>query len=163
METRGGSHGKPLSQNPKAIRQRAYRDRNRDKVRATAREWYSKNPEKGYPGGWAQRLLITAKSNSKKYQRQVLIDTAFLNALWEKQQGRCHWSGIPMEKLRNTPWVVSLDRLDNSRGYEPGNVALCAWVINRARGNLPEEDFLDVLTTLAFALSDWRAPNKRVA
>jgi hypothetical protein len=152
-----------LSQNPKAVKKRAYDALNREKIRAAARAWYAKNPEKGYPGGWDQRLIITARSNSKKYKRDITIDADFLRALWQKQNGRCYWSGVHMEVVRRTPWVVSLDRLDNSRGYEPDNVVLCVWVMNRARNVMTAEDFSETLQTLAMALGEWVIPRKGAA
>ncbi len=160
---RGGNHSGVLSTNPKAVRKRAYDAKNRERVRASARAWYAKNPEKGYPGGWAQRLLITARSNSKKYQRTVLIDVTYLRDLWSTQNGRCYWSGVPMETVRNTPWVVSLDRLNNDEGYVPGNVVLCVWIVNRARNSMGVGEFSEALQTLGWALSQHRVPNIKVA
>lgn len=160
---RGGRHHGELSQNPKAIRQRAYRNKNRERVRQQAKAWYASNPEKGYPGGWAQRLIYTAASNCRRSGRRISIDAAYLRDIWEKQNGLCYWSGVPLEITRRSPWVVSLDRLDNSRGYEPGNVALASWLMNRARSNMTTEHFADALHTLSMSLGHWHVPKKDVA
>lgn len=155
MKQRGGRvDGKPLSMEPKAVRQREYRAKNRAKVRETARAWYAKSTEKGWPGNWAQRLIYTARSNSRKYDRGISITELTIQLLWEQQAGRCYWTGVELSTKRKSPWVVSLDRLDNDEGYHPGNVVLCCWLANRARGNLSVEEFSDALGTLALALGE---------
>lgn len=35
-----------------------------------------------------------------------------------------------------------IDRLDNERGYVPGNVTPCCWICNRAKGSLSVKEFL---------------------
>lgn len=47
------------------------------------------------------------------------------------QDGRCFYSGVPMECLvPHSHWRVSLERLDNGRGYTRENVALVAAEFN---------------------------------
>jgi len=48
-----------------------------------------------------------------------------------QQQGRCHYSGVPLQYLvPNSDWRVSLERLDNDFGYTPENTVLIAHEFN---------------------------------
>jgi hypothetical protein len=59
--------------------------------------------------------------------------------LWNKQGGRCAYSGA---ELRKNPRTWSIDRIDNSCGYLPHNVQLTTIAINYMRGALAEEEFI---------------------
>lgn len=52
-----------------------------------------------------------------------------LNELWINQNGRCHHSGIPMNVDKNE-WRVSVDRLNNDKGYIRENICLCCIEFN---------------------------------
>ena len=114
---------------------------------AWQREYYGKRP---FIGCWAGSLLQAAKvgKTSKKFGPPTLTKDHIL-ALWEEQGGMCFWSGLEMVKVRTHPWKVSLDRLDNNKGYEPGNVCLATWFMNRARGQMSVADFRSSLLIVA--------------
>lgn len=78
----------------------------------------------------------------------VTIDGAFIEEMYASQKGLCHWLGIPMDKQIGSHFKVSIDRLDNSNGYVPGNIVLCTWFANRARGTMTVEEFGTVLVLL---------------
>ena len=66
--------------------------------------------------------------------RSKLINLEYLEALKEEQNGMCYWLKIPIDftmqdKLRKP----SLDRLDNSIGYEINNVVLTTVFANTGR------------------------------
>lgn len=46
--------------------------------------------------------------------------------------GRCPVSGVRLGRGLPAP---SLDRLDNRRGYEPGNIAVISWGANRLKNS----------------------------
>lgn len=70
-----------------------------------------------------------------------------LEYLWEKQNGRCYYSNIPMNYDKNE-WRISLERLDNNKGYINGNVVLCCLEFNtRCQWHLNKVDkILDILS-----------------
>lgn len=50
------------------------------------------------------------------------------------------------DKPRN-PFLMSLDRIDSSKGYTPSNIVLCCWGINSLKNsNTPEEMYLSLKT-----------------
>ncbi|MBA2873151.1 hypothetical protein HNQ85_003489 [Anoxybacillus calidus] len=69
------------------------------------------------------------------------------------QKGRCYYTGIEMEppdvKERNKNYSISVDRLDNERGYELDNVVLCCRVVNIMKNNLPYKEFTDLCQRIA--------------
>ena len=72
----------------------------------------------------------------------------------EKQGGNCYYTGYPMEFsfvnkkagtwTEKTKMQVSCDRLDNTKGYEQGNVVLCCTMINKMKNNLSMEEFYKI-------------------
>jgi hypothetical protein len=81
----------------------------------------------------------------------VQIDADYLMGLWEKQGGRCALTAIPMAHQFNNPNSASVDRICSNGGYVPGNVQLlCKWV-NRAKNNMSNSQFRQVLLALKAA------------
>ena len=81
--------------------------------------------------GRSKLLLQNARLRSKKRHQDCELDyTDILRALLH-QQGRCFYSGVPLQYERpHTDWVMSLERLDNSLGYVTGNCVLIAAEFN---------------------------------
>ena len=48
---------------------------------------------------------------------------------------RCYYTGIPL-----SPGNLSVDRIDNDRGYVKGNVAACDLYFNRRKGDLNKKE-----------------------
>ena len=61
--------------------------------------------------------------------------------IYDRQQGLCAVSGVKLlyGLFARNPAQISIDRLDNARGYEIGNVRLVAWFVNNARGSSTDE------------------------
>ncbi|MEP3420107.1 MAG: hypothetical protein ABJN35_00070 [Erythrobacter sp.] len=64
---------------------------------------------------------------------------ALARRLMTEQEGRCALTGTPFDESSEVD-RVSLDRLNNDRGYAEGNVHLTTIFANRARGTLPVEE-----------------------
>jgi hypothetical protein len=74
------------------------------------------------------------------------IDLTHLEDIWKQQDGRCYYSNIPMQYKKNE-WKVSIERLDNTKGYIKGNVVLCCLEFNSRSQwtNNKIENMLDIL------------------
>ena len=104
-------------------------------------------------------LLRNAKKNARARGLDIDLTIADLKELAELSQGRCMLTGIPFEhgaddslKDNNTRrkrvWAPSLDRIESSKGYVPGNVRLVCMAVNAAL-----QEFGDaVLLRIAHAL-----------
>lgn len=77
------------------------------------------------------KFRILKKNSSKSTKERNLkgrdlqeseISVEYLIDLWEKQRGRCYYLNIPMSTQGD--WKVSLERIDNSKGYTKDNVVL---------------------------------------
>lgn len=84
-------------------------------------------------------------------KREFNITSEYLLNIWEKQKGKCYYSGrnlqynkikedLPDDK-RIHPERVSIDRIDSKKGYIEGNVVLCCWTANNIKQDLSIEEF----------------------
>ena len=81
------------------------------------------------------------------------LDTDFLISLWEKQQGLCYYTRIPMIGRGTNAGMASwdspsLDRLIPNVGYIKTNVVWCLNSVNSFKGQLTEEQFKNRLSTI---------------
>jgi hypothetical protein len=69
--------------------------------------------------------------------------------LWLKQEGKCHYTQIAMSiKKEDHLKLVSVDRVDNSRGYEKDNIVLCTYIFNSFKFSFKKEEILNFITEL---------------
>jgi len=108
--------------------------------------------EKSTPRAALRRALNLARKRDAELRPAAnTMTTEDVMALWERQGGRCALSGIPMRwgrensKLGPSPTSVSLDRIDQSRGYEAGNVRLVCFRINIFRGDMNDDEMFEML------------------
>ncbi len=103
-----------------------------------------------YRSDWKYRLRMRL-NGAKQTPRHFGLVTITLEELMqqlEKQEYRCYYSGIPLDLSAQKEMCPSLDRLDSSKSYVPGNVVICLWCINRAKSNMTEEEFLVLCKTI---------------
>ncbi len=84
-----------------------------------------------------------AQRHAKRWPTDPHISYEDLIAIHQCQAGKCFYTGLPYELtqyfkdgLRN-PLSASVDRVDNTKGYIAGNVVLCVWFANAAKGAWP--------------------------
>lgn len=75
-------------------------------------------------------LLGQARRNATKKGRGFSLTGDYLRGLWNEQDGKCFYTGLPMSLHQNDGALVSIDRIDSSHGYDPNNVVLCCRVVN---------------------------------
>ena len=93
----------------------------------------------------------TIKRNFKGRDLQESeISVEYLIDLWEKQRGRCYYLNIPMSTEGD--WQVSLERIDNSKGYTKDNVALATLETQNSFHQFTKE----------FVENAWGKPWKRI-
>lgn len=78
--------------------------------------------------------LLNGMTASSKQRGHYLPEFTFddLVELFNKQNGLCFYSGIPMAfgSYKEISWTISAERLDNSIGYTKENVVLVCWEFN---------------------------------
>jgi len=84
--------------------------------------------------------------------KEVTLTPDDLVSLFENQDGKCYWSGLPLDSkfnsIKHHPFAISPERLDNAGPYNKDNVRLCRRMFNLGRMAFPENDFRDVMSTL---------------
>jgi hypothetical protein len=94
---------------------------------------YIKTPEQ-----YINRLMPRIKTQKPDF------DTRYLIKLYNEQKGLCAISNIPMTHLTGNGPIdtnISMDRIDNNKGYAKDNIHLICLRINKMKSNLSLEDF----------------------
>lgn len=94
--------------------------------------WAKNNPLKS--------LLIHSKGR-KNRENNLTYD--FLKALYDRQAQSCALTKFKFDN-NDKHLKVSLDRIDNSRGYTMDNVQLVAMCVNRMKSSLSQSDFIEL-------------------
>lgn len=110
--------------------------------RERSRRWKADNP--------ARKLLQQCRGSAKSRGQECTITADDIEEMLAPMT--CSATGLPLTwehdgSTRANPWAPSIDRLDCSRGYVPGNVRVVCWAFNQMRGEFPD----DVVRTLAEA------------
>jgi hypothetical protein len=99
---------------------------------ARNRAWNDRTPRRQL--SISLRRALVRRPTAEPATVQHLMD------LWDAQEGKCALSGVPM--VYRTGAVVgasiSIDRIDQRRGYEAGNLRLICHAINCFRGNMTD-------------------------
>lgn len=72
-----------------------------------------------------------------------------LDIIYERQNGCCYYTGDKFDINYSAGYVInktnlSIDRIDNSKGYTFENVVLCTKLVNIARRESTQQEFLDM-------------------
>jgi dUTP pyrophosphatase len=93
---------------------------------------------------WERVKSCKLRSDTKKIDLD--IDYKFLMNVFEKQNGLCYYTGIPMLLGQSDrEFGFSVDRIDSEKGYTKDNIVLCINAINRAKGSLEMNVFRNIL------------------
>ena len=100
--------------------------------------------------GHLKAILFGAQSRSKLRGQECSISLSNLLCLLARQQGRCFYSGVPLQyKEVHTNWRLSLERLNNEVGYTEENCVLIAIEFNSS------DHSRNVAVTEIFGTAQW--------
>jgi hypothetical protein len=83
--------------------------------------------------GYIKSMYRRTKRSAAKRGLQFGINREYLFNQYVRQDGKCHWSGIKMQyhaAYRIAPFRMSIERVDPSIGYVPGNTVLAILELN---------------------------------
>lgn len=102
-----------------------------------------------------RRHYLSAGQRARKKGMDFTITLRDLKAIWDKQEGKCVYTHLPMLDLPSTtnkrvkePMRASLDRIDSSRGYTPDNVQWVTLICQFAKNCFPEKQVVDFINSL---------------
>lgn len=90
---------------------------------------------------YATMMVKWSKDRARIKSFAFSLTEGWIVAQWDKQKGRCFYSGEPME-LQSGPRLVTVERLDVGKGYEPENCVLACLRINMMRASIPMGEFV---------------------
>lgn len=95
------------------------------------------------------RYFLARARYRKKLSQNLTLE--YLKTLWENQKGICPFTGWELILPRTTTGFeagtniknASLDRIDNNKGYEAGNVRFISLIANYARNSFCDDDLIN--------------------
>lgn len=72
--------------------------------------------------------------------------------LYEKQEGKCHYTGIKLVSQSQDSRkfdLLSLDKKNPIDGYTIENVVFCCWGVNQMKRDLPYDEFIKICKAIA--------------
>lgn len=138
-------------------KRKEYRQINREQHNLKCKEWYQKHREEqlvkmkdryhahdkpSIQSSWENFLsqrLKDAIQRAKRKQITLDIDLKYLMDLIVAQNYKCAITGKSMTHILKDPYMVSIDRIDSTRGYSVGNIQLLCHIVNLAKKNFTDE------------------------
>ena len=145
-------------------RKKEWAEENKEKMKEYYKKSVIKNKDKRketlkkYTNSWrgfASGLIQSMKTRSKKKGFEWNDSWWSLDEVEKKiKGGRCEKTSIYFELERKEkhnekrPFVPSVDRKDNNKGYAPENVQFVVWIYNAMKNSFDEKDVLRFINQL---------------
>ena len=98
--------------------------------------------------------LDNAKQRVKRTGSDCALTPEQLLETFHRQGGRCYYTGIGLTYDRGGDTDLSIDRVDNRRGYTPDNVVICCWRVNNKKGDPLSVNIDETLTPPEFIVEE---------
>lgn len=87
--------------------------------------------------------LDNARQRVRRSNGTTTLNVDQLLEAFKRQGGCCYYTGVSLTYDQGGDTDVSIDRMDNTKGYTVDNVALCCWRVNNMKGDLNASQFID--------------------
>lgn len=160
VKQRRAEHHKAYRSRPEVKAKRRAQALNRDPAQAQAerKQYYTDNRARLKEQETARRntlegrlrALVNASAASirvrgrAKRNLEHSITYEDVAALYDQQEGKCALTGRSMSTRTKDPDVISLDRIDNDKGYTADNIQLVTGQVNRCKNAYTVEEFIDM-------------------
>lgn len=147
---------------------RSYRDRNKEHLSNEKKKWYYDHRDeervkrKIHREANKERTIVTMslgaarrRSPQKGVDCTVTID--YLMGVLESQGKKCALSGVPLTFggfCKIVASSCSLDRIEQSKGYVPGNVRFLCHSVNSFRGSMSDAEFQSFVNSIKWNWPD---------
>lgn len=130
---------------------------NPEKARERDRIWASKNKDKiseknkqRYTNLTLNEKFIQLVKNASKRERvKCFITVEHLHDVWQRQEGLCAYTKLPLSSEAHQLNTVSLDRIDSDKDYTADNIQLVCVPINRMKLDYSEDQFIQLCKLVA--------------
>lgn len=92
------------------------------------------------------RIEKNTRTRAEKSNLDFNLDKEYIKTLYLKQDKKCEKTNIPFELSKGnglkerSPWSISIDRIDNSKGYTKDNVQLVCLMYNLCKSSWTEKE-----------------------
>ena len=107
--------------------------------------------------GYSKEEINEKMHTKPRDPKSVMIK--HLQEVWVNQKGRCYYSGVPLKEEylftgdQNIE-AISVERIDNNKGYIVSNIRLTLRGINKMRSVSEETQFIDLLKIVGTSVVD---------
>lgn len=124
---------------------------------AYKRKWRRTRHARGAPfSSFVGERLANYRYHAKVVGVDFKIDSEYLITLWNKQSGKCFYTGKKMTYFQTNgkkkgmiyPTQASLDRLNPEDGYTRGNLAWICWHVNHMKRRSTHHEFIQICRTI---------------
>lgn len=89
-----------------------------------------------------RNILRSIKNGLTKRKLTIDIDIEYLVNLFNKQEGKCAYTGRKLVFDINNENRLSVDRYNSDKGYIKGNVRWVTWIVNNSKQDSTMEQYL---------------------
>jgi hypothetical protein len=114
-----------------------FRDRNKEKISI-------KNQKRYKNLTLEQKFDQLVKTAGKRKNKKCFITVEHLHDVWQRQEGLCVYTKLPLTSEGHQLNTVSLDRVDSSKDYTVDNIQLVCVPINRMKLDYTEDQFIEL-------------------
>ena len=128
-----------------------YYQKNKGKIEVREKKYREIKKKKTYSSDEAflRNLVYMKKTRGKSLKQKYPLKIFNLTYeqvidIYNKQERKCFYSGLPFVVEKNHPMSISIDRIDNNKGYTIDNIALCARAINLMKTNCSYKNLIPI-------------------
>lgn len=112
-----------------------------------------------YPESFMGDRLLKIKRRAKKENIEFNLTKDFLISLYKNQNGKCFYTDEILHLMNGQGRLqtgLSIDRVDNSKGYLIDNVVLCTSRFNTIKSNMTLEEIEKWMPPIYKKIQDWQ-------
>ena len=109
--------------------------------------------------GYMNKMYCMMRCNNQRRNKDLEFDITMndIKELYKKQKGLCRFTEEKLtylsyqtnDKSNLNEYNLSVDRIDSSKGYTKDNIQLVGALINRMKGDLSDDEFLEIAAMVA--------------
>ena len=89
------------------------------------------------------------KTAGERKNKNCFITVEHLHDVWQRQEGLCAYTKLPLSSEAHQLNTVSLDRIDSDKDYTADNIQLVCVPINRMKLDYSEDQFIQLCKLVA--------------